>query len=367
MKLWHSFIKELKLSSKSFYFFMEIFMALVLLFLLVFVIPENFDSKSNEYIYLDLPQVAEEAFIEALEDIDGKAEKVEIKNGKEIVKATYYENDEKKFYIIDNKEDMISLVDNKSLFGASVEMNDQGEPIYEYYLQGYETQRLKNLMLIFHNEDMKEVEKIFNAQDVRALSENVEMLTDRENIIPSFFTFNGSIMGLFIIAAYIFLDKKEGVIKAYAVTASSVWQYLMSKVLVITVTSVVTTFIIALPVLGFKINYLLLFVFLVTTGFFASSLGLLIASFYKDIMQAFGAIYVFMMAFILPNVAYFIPSWEPTWIKIIPTHPMLMGFKEIILKDGDTTYVLMTSLGFLLAGAVLFIISNIRYKKTLTV
>ena len=36
-------------------------------------------------------------------------------------------------------------------------------------------------------------------------------------------------MGFFIIAAYIFLDKKEGVIKAYAVTPSPVWKYLLSK------------------------------------------------------------------------------------------------------------------------------------------
>ena len=61
MKLWQSFVKELVLSSRSFYFYVEIGMAAIFLFLLLFVIPENFNTKTDEYIYWDIPDAARSA------------------------------------------------------------------------------------------------------------------------------------------------------------------------------------------------------------------------------------------------------------------------------------------------------------------
>lgn len=368
MKLWHSFIKEFKLAYRGFYFYVEIFMSIVLLVILMFVIPEEFQSKKTEYVHLDLPEAVEEAYINDIEeeDIDNKAEIKEIKVDDKVIEAKVYETEDSKIYLVDNKEDLVTLADKKQNIGAVIKMeNNQFK--YEYYLQGYESQRLKNLYLIFHNEDMYELKTVFDQQDVRPLSTNYDELTDRENVIPSFLTFNGSLMGLFIIAAYIFLDKQEGVIKAYAVTPSSVWQYLMSKAGIILLTSVLSSLLIVIPVMKGEPNYLLLIIFLITTGFFASSLGLLVSSFYENIMQAFGTIYLVMMAMIIPNIAYFIPSWDPVWVKVLPTYPMLQGFKEILLTNGDTSYVLATSLGFFVVGLLLFLIANKRFKETLTV
>ncbi|MGO1470186.1 MAG: hypothetical protein ACTHW2_09215, partial [Tissierella sp.] len=144
-----------------------------------------------------------------------------------------------------------------------------------------------------------------------------------------------------------------------------VWKYLMSKVGVIMVTSIVSSFIVLIPIMKLRPDYLLLLVLLVTTGFFASSLGLLIASFYNNIMQAFGALYAFMILMVVPNIAYFMPSWNPSWVKIIPTYPMLEGFQSVLLGNGDWLYILTISGGFLMVGMLLFILSNYRYKKTL--
>lgn len=370
MKLWYSFTKELKLASRGFYFYIEIVMAAILIAIILFVVPEEFSSKESEYIYFNLPEaVKNEVFIKDIkkDDIDGKVENVEFKSGGDIIKAQLYVSDDKKYYIVNAENDLIKLADDEKKIGAIIELDDQEQLHYRYYLQGYESERLKNILLIFHNKEMDLVKDQFDNQVVRKISTDYDVLTDRENIIPSFLAFNGSLMGLFIIAAYIFLDKQEGVIKAYAVTASSVWQYLLSKVGVIIVTSIGTSLIIVLPIMGLTPNYSLLLLFLITTGFFASSLGLLVASFYKNIMQAFGAIYVIMMVMILPSIAYFIPSWEPSWLKVIPTYQILGGFKEIILENGDTSYVLITSLGFFIVGVVLFLLANMRYKKTLIV
>ena len=257
------------------------------------------------------------------------------------------------------------MADKERKVAAVVKMDENYKMSYEYFLQGYESDRYKNLLKIINVESSETLEATMNNQDVRPISTDFKFLSDKENMMPSVLVFNGSLMGLFIIAAYIFLDKQEGVIKAYALTPSPVWIYLMSKVAVIMVTSIISSFIILIPIMGTQPDYILLLVLLITTGFFSSSLGLLIASFYKNIMQAFGAIYAFMILMVLPSIAYFIPSWNPSFIKLIPTYPMLEGFKSVLLGNGDWSYVLTISGGFLVAGMILFLISNMRYKKTL--
>lgn len=369
MKLWHSFVKELILSSRSFYFYVELLMAAIMLFLLLFVIPETFDNKPDEYLYWDIPEAAIDFVTEAhlVDDEDGLVETVEYELEGETILATLYETERKRMYVIDDEASTIALADRERDLAAIIHMDEQGEITYTYFLQGYETERLVNLYLVAHNEDINVMRAAADAQDVRALETEHTVLTDKENVIPSLLVFNGSLLGLFMIASYIFLDKKEGVIKAYAVTASAVWEYLLSKAGVVAFTSTIASLIIVVPVMGMQANYPLMVLFLLTSGFFASALGLVLTSYYDNITQAFGALYMLIIVLALPNIAYFIPSWDPTWMQVIPSYYMLESFKEIILPNGDVSYVLMTSLGFTLAGAVLFWFANMRFKQTLTI
>ena len=369
MKLWYSFIKELKLASRSFYFYIEIVMAGIFLFLLLFVIPENFDNRVDEYLYYDMPESAWEVFESELLEMDenGLAEEVEIELDGEIISSSLFQTEENNYYVMDDQEQAISLADSERAFAGVVHMDELEEVTYTYYMQGYETDRLRNIYAVFHNESMNVLESTFDAQDVQVLHQGQVLLSDRQNMLPSFLTFNGSLMGMFILASYIFLDKKEGVIKAYAVTTSPVWHYLLSKVGVLTLTSLVTSLIISIPVMGSQPNYLAMLVFLLGTGFAASALGLVIASYFDDIAQSFGILYGLVILLMLPNIAYFIPTWDPIWMKYIPTYAMLEGFKEILLPGGDIAYVLFASLGFLMAGMILFLYANNRFKKTLTI
>ena len=370
MKVWHSFQKEMLLASRSFYFFIEVILAFVLLFVLIYVIPENFDSKNDEYLYYDVPEAAWDYFEEDLlsEDEDGKVEIVEFKFEDEIVEARLYETDGSRYHVFEDEEVAVGIADKERAYAGSTFMNDQGEVSYVFYIQGYETDRVLNTIAVFHNEDMNVLKDVYEAQELRVLHEGQQdLLTDRQNMIPSFMAFNGSLMGMFILASYIFLDKKEGVIKAYAVTTSPVWQYLLSKALVVTVTSLFTSLVITVPVMGWQPNYPLMILFLVVTGFAASSLGLILASYYDDIAQSFGVLYVLMIGLMLPNIAYFIPSWNPQWMRLIPSYYLMEGFKELIIQGGDMGFVLLSTLGFLIGGLALFLFANYRFKKTLTV
>lgn len=366
-KLWYSFTKELQLASKSFYFYLEIGMAALLLALLLLVIPDTFTSKMTEFVYLDVPEQVESRLIDAIieEDLDGKAEEKELKVFGEKETFDYYESDDKKIYIIDSEEKLIELAEKERKFGAVISFADN-KLQYDYYMQGYESDKLKNLYKVFHNTDTDMALEHFDKQEVIKLSDGFEGLSDRENILPSFLTFNGSLMGFFIIAAYVFLDKKEGLITAYAVTAAPVRYYLLSKVGVIMTTSIFTSLLMVIPIMGLQPNYLMFIVFLLCSGFFASVAGLVLTSYYDNIMQAFGTIYGFMMLMILPNISYFMPSWDPVWMKFIPSYYFLQSFKEVLLPNGDMMYVLMTSGAFLGIGLLLLAFAGHRFKKTLS-
>jgi len=369
MKLLGSFKKELILATRSFYFYIEIFFSLVVLAILLFAIPEEIVTTSTSYIYLNLPGEVKEEYVDGILDSESgiEQETVKIEASGKVFDARLIETDGEELYIVESKEAVETLAYSRQAIGAVIELDDNGRLFCRYYLQGYESTRLKNLLSILFTENMDVLEKRMEEQKVVRLTADYQPLNDRENAIPPLVSFSSSLLGMFIMASYIFLDKNEGVIKAYAVTPSPVWQYLMSKILVVLVTSSVSGLIIVMPIMGFKINYGLLLLLLLTTGFFASSLGILIASFYDNLAKAFGVIYFLLMLLMVPAIAYFIPGWDPYWIKIIPTYPVLEGFKEIILPGGDAIYPLIASAGFLAGGIIIFALTNIKFKKTLSI
>ncbi|MFC2044383.1 ABC transporter permease, partial [Chloroflexota bacterium] len=272
---------------------------------------------------------------------------------------------EETVYYVETEEDMIRLAYGESEIGATAAMNPRGKVSYTYYLQGYETDRLESLLYISHSKSPSVINAKKDRQIVRTLGV-METLNNRENLVPLFVVFLGSLMGYFIVMSYIFYDKAEGVIRAFAVTPSAMWKYLISKIFVILTTVVVSSSVITIPVMGGQPNYLLFYIFLIITTFAMASLGLLVTSFFDSISKAFGVMYAIMIALMMPAFSYYIPSFDPIWLRFFPTYPMLQGFKDILL-NGDAGYVLTYALVFLAGGLVLFSLADMRFKKTLTI
>ena len=395
MKLLSNYLKEIKIAARGFYFYIEIAMAVILVGILLFFVSETSTSSSKQFIYNDMPQkIVEYQQDKSIKDGEArlanptefklKPAKFEITN-QETGETTAYVFDDAKIieletmemldsatgeleetvYYVETEEDMLRLAYGESEIGVTAVMNARGKVSYQYYLQGYETDRLKSLLYISHSKSPSVINAKKDRQVVRTLGVT-ETLNNRENLVPVFVVFMGSLMGFFIVVAYIFYDKAEGVIRAFAVTPSAMWKYLISKIFVILTAVVVSSSIITIPVMGGQPNYLLFYIFLLITTFAIASLGLFVASFFDTIAKAFGVIYGIMIALMIPAFSYYIPSFDPLWLRFFPTYPMLQGFKDILL-NGDAGYVLTYSLVFLVGGLALFVLADIRFKKTLTV
>lgn len=397
MRIWNNYCKEMKISSRGFYFYIEIVIAIIALVTLLAVVPMESKNVSKEVVFMDMPDKSisnvfdtqiKQGTIKQSDDTTFKLKPIIIsytdeESGKEVTKdfndkkeiklKTYlgYDSETGKKnsirYITDNFDDMVRLTYSKKFIGSQMWLGNDGLDYYKSFLWGNETDRYRNLLTAAHsNIDLNMVIQNMNNQDVEILG-NKQSLNTRQNIIPLIIVLMNGLMSMMIIVSYITEDKSEGLIKAFSVTPTKMWQYLSSKILVVLTTSILSTLIITLPVMKTQPNYLLLILTTICLVFFSSSLGLLVASWFKDLKSSFGIFILLTLVLALPSISYFIPAFSPTWVKFLPTYYMLEGTKETLLLNTDIQFVLLTNLGLVIASLILFVLADRRYKKILTI
>lgn len=396
MKLLSSYFKELKIAARGFYFYIEIIIAIILLLVLLYAVDENPTTDKKEFLYNNMPEnVLDDMLDKDIEE--GRARLVEptefvlkpatfTLTNRDSGEVTDYDFAEEKTlkaftfeklnkstgevkataYVLDTEEDMIRMAHQEQQIGIITTLGEDGRLYFQYVNQGYETERYKDLLYVIHNDDFETLNREVDKQVVETLGVTGR-LNARQNVLPMILTFMGSLMGVFIVAAYIFLDKAEGVIKAQAVSPSSIIAYLSSKTMVICTTVVISSTIITIPVMGAGPNYLLLYLFLIVSTFAFAALGLLIASWFRTMNKSFGVLYAVMIILMLPAFSYFIPSFDPVWLRFFPTYPVLQVYKDILLGVGNYGYVWMYTGIFAAAGIVVLLLANKRFKKTLMV
>ncbi|MCP5454302.1 MAG: ABC transporter permease [Spirochaetaceae bacterium] len=396
MKLASAYRKEMTIAFRGFYFYVEIVIALILLAVLLLAVDEYPEGREKEYAFYDAsPAVVDAVFAELIEEgtlVPGEPEELTMKpasfevvdeaagtsarysfdDARAVAARTMLEMDratgrkKKTIYLLDSEDDLLRLSFSSGGVGAVIRPGDDGRLYYRYILQGYETERVSNLLYALHARSLDELGDAMDGQAVRSLGP-VDRLNARETTVPLFVTFAGSLMGFFIVMAYLYLDKNEGAIKAISVTPATVRTYLLSKTLVIMSTVLVSSSIVVIPVMGAKPDYLLFYPFLLATTFAFAALGLFVASFFDSMDDAFGALYVIMIAFMLPAFSYLIGSFDPVWLRFFPTYPVLQVFKAAMLGKTDVPYALAVLAGFLAGGAAILLAAEARFKKTLTV
>ncbi|HAE43266.1 MAG TPA: hypothetical protein DCG34_10190, partial [Clostridiales bacterium] len=66
MRLLYNFLKDMRLSSKSFYFYLEIGFTVIIIAVLLFVVPENFEPNLSIYLHMDVDDAFHQKIMDAL-------------------------------------------------------------------------------------------------------------------------------------------------------------------------------------------------------------------------------------------------------------------------------------------------------------
>lgn len=397
MKIWNSFLKEIKIASSGFYFYMEIATAVIFLLVLMIIVPEESNSKVKELVFLDMPETVMEDMISQeinlgrsvrVEDTIFKLKPVTITyvdemTGEKIVKKyddkkeislkTYHEIDSEtgkvaaEKYIVDNFDDLLRISYKEKYLATKLYYGEDGLDYYKVILFGSETARYKNLLqVVVSNVDINELMMETMNQKVRYL-DIPEILNNRQQYLPIIIVLMNSIMGMMIVVAYISVDKVEGLIKAYVVTPTSIYHYLMSKTMVVMFTAIMSTLIMTIPIMKLQPNYILLALSLLIITFMSCSFGLWISSYFHDIKSAFGIVMLATILLMIPSIAFLVPAFSQSWIKILPTYYMFEVIKESLMNNPDITFIMIANMIMMLIGILVFMISGKRYRKILSI
>ena len=370
MKLLTSIRRELTLLSRSVYFYVEIAVAAVFLAALLTAIPEKFDARVTEYLFIDAPPEQARAMVDALYEGAGAytVEEVSLKSRGSQIPALLYTSDLKYQYVVGSRDDLVALCEDTGHVGTamaspgSVSGNVPGSvPAIEVYLQGNETPRYKDYALLAVSADAREIAAAADDVEVRALEGGQRALTDRQSVLPLMLTVNCVLMGVFVTAAYIVEDKKTKVIKALRVLPARMGAYLAAKMAAVILTALATCLIIAAPVMGGGANYLLLCLTVVCGGFFNVSIGALLASFFDDIGKAFATVFLILIVMMIPGALSMAPTVNAAWAKAIPSYYVVESIKESLLGR-DAGYVLSCCAALAAGGLALTPFTARRYK-----
>ncbi|MBJ8326239.1 ABC transporter permease [Streptococcus pacificus] len=406
MRLFHTFIKEMKLAARGFYFYIEIIVAVIALIVLMTLVKEQPSTTTKEFIFLDVntsqifdnfnkntqeekshlfnvidislkpvddsEMVLKPSEFTLIDDKTGSEQHYSFSDEKKVNVKTFEKYNPKTkasygfIYLIDNKDDFIRLIQEKGNMGLILSLDGSGKPQFKYFLQGYEPTQLKDLLYLLHSGESQVIPSSQATNKMKRLkTENT--LNQRELMMPPLVTILGSLMGFFVMVSYIFLDKEQGAIKAFAVSPGSMKTYLFTKIMVAMTSTLISTSIIVIPIMKARPDYLLFYPLLIASAFAFCSLGLLVASFFNQLNKAFSVLYLIMLILMLPILSYYITTFNPTWIRILPTHFLLQDFKAILSGTADTSFTTLSIGLSILSGMVLLILSDIRFKKTLTV
>ena len=394
MKLWKAYCKELKIASRGFYFYIELIMALLVLMVLMMVVKPYPDGHQDEYLFNDMPQEVMDWYIER--DLNagriqaGGEAKIKLKPGSFTLRnlqsgaETHYEFPEKDvltvptyakinsrtgringlIYIMPDEISMLRMADKTGKVGATISVDDSGNVRYRYYTQGYETQQVHNSLYVLHTFDVDVVEAQMQMQNELTIG-TVPRLNTRQAVVPVYVTMACCLMGIFIVCAYVFLDKQENTIRAFLVTPGTLHQYLGGKLLLIFTVNILSASLVTLPVMGLQPSYELFYLLLIAASFLFASLGLVIASYFPNMAKAFGSLYLLMILLMLPTIPYYVGSFDPRWIHFLPSYPVLMSFKQIMQGQPELSDVLLTAGGCLVGGITVLELAARRFLKTL--
>ncbi|NLW12330.1 MAG: ABC transporter permease [Clostridiaceae bacterium] len=379
MKLISTFLKDLKLSLRSYYIYIEIIMALLIIAVLLFVVPDNMSSGYRLLVHLDIEnaeisQVVEQFMskndssmideqIFADLDISKLAEE-------ELEASESEEPGVQTIELVDSVELLrTGMEEDRNTVGMVVSFNEETAKLaMEFVLQGYESEQMRNLLQAQFAAPMTALLPGYVDQtELTVLDEAAEKLPAKVNLLPVLLLLNSSFVGLFIIAAYIFMDKEEGTIRALTVTPLRIREYLLSKVGIMLLTGIVTGSMTVLAVAPRHVHYGHFLVLMISFNLFGSALGLLIGSFYDTLTKSMGSLYLVIIVLALASVSYFMPAFSPLVIRLLPSYPMLFAIRETLLKSPDIGYIYTWAGVFIAIGLVLFALAEWRYRKTITV
>ena len=275
------FKKDLILGIKDIFVFLEVGFAIVILFLLLFLIPEDIKKDALIYIY-DETKIVENLITASvgLEDMEKK-------------KGEYY---------VSSREEIIEgMLEEKSAMGLIITQNNNGTYNTELLTQPYTTDAMVQYIEI----DMEDLfaiitppydfypNRVLDSVRIEALQWGLrDDLPFNKRLLPAILLMMVGVLGLFVMMSLIGQERVEATIRAFRISPAGMWEFLLSKHLLLLAIGFTTFSIIYLPMMGFG-GYLPALLIILLTIILGSSIGVILGGLFDTPMAAM--LWVFLL------------------------------------------------------------------------
>lgn len=334
-RLWANFKKDWIRGQRHFYLLITLATTIIYILFIRFVLPPNY-TEPVLYQYNATSEVFEQEG-ENIQEVSSKAALYEAMREDSNSYGVVLEE-------IDSELSITIIMQSEAdeEFGNLVKMLLNNEFYYAYF--GSET---------------------LDNYDVEVLHPEMQDIPFRDNYMPILIVMDSAMIGMFLLAVMLFIEKDQKMHTAYMVSPGGLTEHLLSKVLVTLVLSLISAFTFTLVLRGFDANYLYLLIMMIPSAFFGSSLGLFLGAAFKNIQKSMGGLITIMLFLALPVISYAVPSFRPEWITYLPTYFMIYGVRSAIIPvygfDIVWQYALIT-LGY---GVLLYMLSQYMYRQAL--
>ncbi len=318
------FKKDLILGIKDMFVLLEVGFAVVILFLLLFLIPEDIKQEATVYVY-DSTKVVEN-FAAASVGLDEMEEK----------RGEYYVN---------SRDELISgMLENRSAMGLIISKNSNGTYNTELLTQPYTTDAIVQYVEI----DMEDLlslisppydfypEEVHESVRVTALQWGLrDEIPFNQRLLPPILLMMVGLLGLFIMMSLIGQERVEATIRAFRISPAGMWEFLLSKHLLLIAIGFTTFSIIYLPMMGFG-GYLPALLIILLTIILGSSVGVILGGIFDTPMASMLLIFLLLVVVALPAISLFSPAFSPEWLKLIPSYHTLFGLDAAMFPDNNS-------------------------------
>lgn len=337
------FKKDTKIAYRNFFFGIVVLSAALLIVVTNFFIPEKINTDAKIIYYYEGGN--EQSLVPLLKFLENKAGNLRVDSKEEI--AQKMEKDRNTIGMV------IKQVNNS--------------PSIEFVMQGYESEKTKRALEI-------SMKAVLDAGKAGSTNIKTVVLKDAAGdmdipfnlwIIPVMILSEPVMLGFILIAVLAFMEKEEGTTKSYLVSPGRVPEYLGSKIILMVILGLMSTFLITSFTVGFNVNWPMLLLIVTVGSIFGSTLGLLIASFFNSLSKSMVWLVIISMILSLTQVSYFMPSFAPLYLTIVPTYGMLFALKEAIFPSGNPGIIYQTLFTTGITSIVLYLLCIVSYKRTL--
>ncbi|MEA4962237.1 ABC transporter permease [Lutispora sp.] len=331
---------------RNYCFHIVIFLALIFASVINFVVPEDMSIKPAVYYNMGYNGKFQDVLNTVIEEM--KAEHNNI------------------FQVGSSEEIVNSMTKSFNSIGMDIRGKDD-KLIIGFVMHGYENDKIINSLILSMKDQINKVVRGEIEIDTKFIKNNIEQskIPANKNMLPLFLVMEPTMLGFVMIASLIFMEKDEGTIKSYVVSPGRLSEYLASKITIMAFLGILGLIISTTLVMGFNVNYLNLIVLLMLGSIFTSSLGLIVASFFKNLSQSMIWVVVISLLLGLPITTYLLPSFAPIYIKILPTYFLLFAVREAVFPSGNGYIISSTILLFAVLTVVGYTLALYVFKLNL--